>query len=157
MRGHEISAACAGSVRSMSEEELGLKLLQPKETRFPDSPDAAILETFPNRHPHRNYRVTFDCPEFTSVCPITGQPDFARIEIAYVPDQKCIESKSLKFYLFSFRNTGMFHEEITNRILDDVVSACAPRWARVRGIMNPRGGIAIDVTAEYNEANRPTL
>jgi 7-cyano-7-deazaguanine reductase len=91
------------------------------------------------------------------VCPITGQPDFARIEIAYVPDQKCIESKSLKFYLFSFRNTGMFHEEITNRILDDVVSACAPRWARVRGIMNPRGGIAIDVTAEYNEANRPTL
>ncbi len=127
-----------------------LSLLGRGETDYPDSPDKACLETFDNRYPNREYVVEFDCPEFTSVCPVTGQPDFARIVITYIPHGLCLESKSLKLYLGSFRNTGMFHEEITNRILDDFVKACQPRWARVRGTMNPRGGISIDVTAEYS-------
>ena len=104
---------------------------------------------FPYKYRSRDYVIRFDCPEFTSLCPVTGQPDFAKIEIAYIPDAKCLESKSLKFIRGLFRNTGMFHEEITNRILDDVVAACEPRWARVRGKIDPRGGIAIDITAEY--------
>jgi 7-cyano-7-deazaguanine reductase len=128
----------------------GLTILTRRgKTDYPDSPEKAKIETFANKYPTRDYVVEFDCPEFTSMCPITGQPDFARIHITYVPDLTCIESKSLKLYLFSFRNMGMFHEEITNRILDDLVAACQPRWAQVSGIMNPRGGISIDVTAQY--------
>ncbi len=127
----------------------GLTLLKRSRTRIPPSPDDARLESFPNKYPNREYNIEFDCPEFTSLCPVTGQPDFARIKIIYIPDEKCLESKSLKLYLGSFRNIGMFHEEITNRILDDLVAACGPRWARVTGMMNPRGGIAISVTAEY--------
>jgi len=134
----------------MSQRDLKeLSLLRRSRTRIPDSPEQAKLESFRNKYPSRDYTVEFDCPEFTSLCPVTGQPDFARILITYIPDQKCLESKSLKLYLGSFRNTGMFHEEITNRILEDLVAACEPRWARVKGIMNPRGGIAIEVTAEY--------
>lgn len=129
-----------------------LTLLKPGGSTYPDSPEKAGLECFPNRYAHRDYRIEFDCPEFTSVCPITGQPDFAKIRITYIPDEKCVESKSLKLYLASFRNVGMFHEEITNRILDDVVATCRPRWARVRGLMNPRGGIAIEVVAEFCQA-----
>ncbi len=135
----------------------GLTLLKKSTTSYPDSPEKARLETFPNRYPARDYTVEFDCPEFTSVCPITGQPDFARITIVYVPDRKCIESKSLKLYLGSFRNAGMFHEEITNRILDDLVAACKPRAARVKGTMNARGGISIIVTAEYEAEGRASL
>lgn len=136
----------------MSEDRFeALTLLKKGATAYPANPDEARLETFPNRYASRNYTIEFDCPEFTSLCPVTGQPDFARIVITYVPDAKCIESKSLKLYLGSFRNTGMFHEEITNRILNDLVAACRPRWARVRGAMNPRGGIAIVVTAEHVE------
>jgi len=126
-----------------------LTLLSRGHSDYPDSPEKARLETFANKYPSRDYTVEFDCPEFTSVCPVTGQPDFARIIIRYVPDMKCVESKSLKLYLVSFRNTGMFHEEITNRILDDLVAVCEPRWVRVRGMMNPRGGISIDVAAQY--------
>ncbi|MEW6111578.1 MAG: preQ(1) synthase [Thermodesulfobacteriota bacterium] len=134
----------------MSDKEIpGITLLKRSKTVYPDSPEKAVLETFPNKYTARDYVVEFHCPEFTSVCPITGQPDFARITITYVPDQKCLESKSLKLYLFSFRNTGMFHEEITNRILDDLVKTCDPKWARVLGRMNPRGGISIDVIAEH--------
>ncbi|MBM3298848.1 MAG: NADPH-dependent 7-cyano-7-deazaguanine reductase QueF [Deltaproteobacteria bacterium] len=134
----------------MSQDDLkGLTLLGRGMTRLPKGPDDAKLESFPNRFPHRDYTIQFNCPEFTSVCPVTGQPDFAKIIITYIPHLRCLESKSLKFYLGSFRNVGMFHEEITNRILDDLIAACDPRWARVRGIMNPRGGISIDVTAEY--------
>lgn len=129
-----------------------LTLLKSGSTAYPSDPDRARLESFPNKYRLRDYIIEFDCPEFTSLCPVTGQPDFARILITYVPDEKCVESKSLKLYLGSFRNTGMFHEEITNRILDDVVAACRPRWARVRGTMNPRGGISIEVTAEYGDA-----
>jgi len=127
----------------------GITLLKRSTTVYPDTPEKAVLETFPNKYTARDYVVEFHCPEFTSVCPITGQPDFARITITYAPDRKCLESKSLKLYLFSFRNTGMFHEEITNRILDDLVKACEPKWARVLGRMNPRGGISIDVIAEH--------
>lgn len=128
-----------------------LTLLRRSQTSYAESPDRAKLESFPNRYPNRDYLIEFDCPEFTSLCPVTGQPDFARIIITYIPDIRCLESKSLKLYLFSFRNNGMFHEEITNRILEDMVSACQPRWARVRGTMNPRGGISIDVVAEYSK------
>jgi 7-cyano-7-deazaguanine reductase len=142
-----------------TEDYQELTLLKQSRGPRPDSPDDAGLESFPNKYPSRDYYVVFDCPEFTSLCPITGQPDFARITITYIPHLKCLESKSLKFYLFSFRNVGMFHEEITNRILDDLVKACQPRWARVRGAMNSRGGISIDVTAEYSmpEFQRPEI
>jgi len=126
-----------------------LTLLKRSQTVIPDNPDEARLESFPNKYPTRDYYIEFDCPEFTSLCPVTGQPDFARIRIVYIPDRKCLESKSLKLYLGSFRAVGMFHEEITNRVLDDLVAECEPRWAKVIGIMNPRGGIAITVTAEY--------
>jgi len=126
-----------------------LTLLRSGTTSYARNPGETNLESFRNKYPHRDYVVEFDCPEFTSLCPVTGQPDFARIRITYVPDEQCLESKSLKLYLFAFRNVGMFHEEITNRILEDVVAACQPRWARVQGLMNRRGGISIDVTAEY--------
>ncbi len=127
----------------------GLTILRASETRYPSSPDEARLECFDNRYPHRDYWVTFDCPEFTSRCPITNQPDFGKITIRYIPDRKCIESKSLKLYLFSFRNYNTFHEEVVNRILDDVVAACQPRRVIVIGDFNPRGGISIKVEAEY--------
>jgi 7-cyano-7-deazaguanine reductase len=97
----------------------------------------------------REYEITFDCPEFTALCPITGQPDFGRIEIRYVPDRECLESKSLKLYLFAFRNQGTFHEAVVNRILDDVVKAIRPRKAVVLGDFNARGGIALRVEATF--------
>lgn len=118
-----------------------------KTTVYPDHPDKAVLDTFENPAPGRNYTISFDCPEFTTLCPITGQPDFARIEINYVPGPRCIESKALKLYLFSFRNIGSFHEAVTNRILDDLSKACDPQWMEVIGHFNARGGIAIRVQA----------
>jgi 7-cyano-7-deazaguanine reductase len=126
-----------------------LHILKRGATAYPDGPEQARLESFPNKYRSRDYLIEFECPEFTSLCPVTGQPDFARITITYIPDRTCVESKSLKLYLFSFRNMGMFHEEITNKILEDFVAACTPRWARVVGRMNPRGGISIEVTADY--------
>jgi len=140
-----------------SDEFNDLTILKSSKQAYPSNPDQSRLEIFPNRYPSRDYIIRFDCPEFTSLCPITSQPDFARLTITYVPDLKCIESKSLKLYLFSYRNTGMFHEEITNRVLDDVVEVCSPRWARVMGAMNPRGGIGIKVIAEFSqpEFNKP--
>lgn len=109
------------------------------------------LETFPNRHPERDYTVSLETDEFTCVCPVTGQPDFASLTIEYVPDRKIVESKSLKLYLESFRNEGVFHEHVTNTILDDLVKALAPRWCVVRGEFAARGGIAITVEAEYQK------
>ena len=126
----------------------GLTLLG-SSTRYHDSPDKAKLETFKNSCADRDYWIHFECPEFTALCPITRQPDFGTITIEYIPDQQCLESKSLKLYLFSFRNYGAFHEEAVNRILDDIVKVCKPRKARVIGNFNPRGGIAITVTAEH--------
>ncbi len=107
------------------------------------------LETFANPRPERDYEINLECPEFTCVCPRTGQPDFATIRIQYVPDSLCIELKSLKLYLWSFRNEGAFHEDVTNRILDDLVQACHPRSMSVVGDFNVRGGIHTVVTATY--------
>ena len=106
------------------------------------------LETFPNHH-SRNYTVTLSTDEFTCVCPKTGQPDFAGITIQYIPDKKIVESKSLKLYLWSFRNEGVFHEHVTNVILEDLVAALEPRWCKVIAEFAVRGGIAIKVDAEY--------
>jgi 7-cyano-7-deazaguanine reductase len=125
----------------------GLTLLGAGATEYPTHPDRARLETFPNPHPGRHYTVTFDCPEFTSVCPLTKQPDFAHIVITYHPGERCLESKSLKLYLGAFRNTGMFHEGIVNRIAADIEKALWPDALRVEGKMNARGGISINVMA----------
>ena len=107
------------------------------------------LETFPNPTPGRDYTIEFTCPEFTCLCPRTGQPDFATFRIRYVPDRLCVELKSLKLYLWSFREEGHFHEAVTNRILDDLVAALAPRRMRVEGDFAVRGGIHTVVTAEH--------
>jgi 7-cyano-7-deazaguanine reductase len=109
------------------------------------------LETFPNHHPGRNYIITLQTEEFTCVCPMTGQPDYAKIKIQYIPDKKIIESKSVKLYLWSFRNEGVFHEHVTNVILDDLVSALKPRWCKVSAEFSVRGGIGITVEAEYKK------
>lgn len=126
-----------------------LTLLRRSRTPVAASPSQARLEAFPNPRPQRDYWITFHCPEFTALCPVTGQPDFGRITIRYVPDQVCLESKSLKLYLLAYRNTGTFHEAAVNRILDDLVTAIRPRRAIVIGEFNPRGGISITVEAAY--------
>jgi 7-cyano-7-deazaguanine reductase len=108
------------------------------------------LDTFPNPAPVRDYEIAFDCPEFTCLCPLTGQPDFARFRIRYVPDRLCIELKSLKLYLWSFRDEGAFHEAVTNRILEDLVKACRPRHLVVEGDWFVRGGIGTKVTVEHH-------
>lgn len=110
---------------------------------------APALETFPNPRPERDYEIAIACPEFTSMCPKTGLPDFGTIRIRYVPDGACIELKSLKYYLLGFRNQGIFYEAATNRILDDLVAACRPRRMTVVGDFTARGGITTTVTAEY--------
>lgn len=107
------------------------------------------LETFPNPNPERDYEIRFDCPEFTCLCPKTGQPDFAVIHVDYVPDTLCVELKSWKLYLWSYRNEGAFHEAVTNQILDDLVAATHPRRARVTGVFNVRGGITTTVVATH--------
>jgi 7-cyano-7-deazaguanine reductase len=107
------------------------------------------LETFPNRHPQRAYLVDLETDEFTCVCPATGQPDFATIRVEYVPAERILESKSFKLYLWSFRNEGVFHEHVTNRILDDLVAALEPAWCRVVGAFHVRGGIRITVEASH--------
>ena len=111
------------------------------------------LETFSNPHPERDYTVRMTIPEFTCVCPKTGQPDFATFELEYVPDQTCIELKALKLYMWSFREEGHFHEAITNHILNDLVQACSPRFMRLTGRFNVRGGIYTSIIAEHHQAN----
>src|SRR5215211_267593 len=125
------------------------KLLGHSDVKLPSSPAEARLETFPNPAPRRDYRIHFETDDFTSVCPVTGQPDFARIDIDYVPDRLCVESKSLKFYLASYRNERAFNEAVTNRILNDFVKASAPREATVTAQFSARGGIALTVRAEH--------
>jgi 7-cyano-7-deazaguanine reductase len=110
---------------------------------------SATLETFPNPRPERQYEIAIACPEFTSMCPKTGLPDFGTITIRYVPDATCLELKALKYYLLAFRNQGIFYEAVTNRILDDLVAACRPRRMTVVGDFTARGGITTTVTAEY--------
>ena len=112
------------------------------------------LEVFPNPNPNRDYTILHACPEFTSVCPITGLPDFATIKIEYVPDALCVELKSLKYYLYSFRQQGIFYEAVTNKILDDLVEACRPRRITVTGEFAVRGGISSTVTASF-DSRRP--
>lgn len=112
------------------------------------------LETFPNEYAGREYEVEITCPEFTAVCPRTGQPDFATIRIKYVPDQKIVELKSLKLYFFAYRNRGIYHEHVTNKILDDFVAACDPIRCEVTGDFNVRGGIKTVVTARYERSPR---
>ena len=125
-----------------------LTLLGKSEAGLPSSPAEAKLETFPNPA-KRNYRIRFETADFTSLCPVTGQMDFAQIAIEYIPAKLCVESKSLKFYLASFRNERAFNEAVTNRILDDFVNACSPREASVTAEFSARGGIALTVRAEY--------
>ncbi|MBI1945189.1 MAG: NADPH-dependent 7-cyano-7-deazaguanine reductase QueF [Deltaproteobacteria bacterium] len=112
-----------------------------------------LLERFDNPESARDYEIVFDCPEFTCLCPLTGQPDFARIQIRYVPDRFCVESKSLKQYLWSYRNEGAFHEKVTNQIADDLVAAIGPRRLVVQGTFNVRGGIGATVTVTHDAAS----
>lgn len=123
------------------------------ESQLPKSPDEAVLETFPNKFAGREYTIDLNCPEFSSLCPVTGQPDTARIRITYVPADVCLETKSAKFYLASFRNQPAFNEEIVNRILDDLVAAVKPKRMTVVGEFSPRGGISLTASASYPEGD----
>jgi 7-cyano-7-deazaguanine reductase len=120
------------------------------DTEYHYTVNSECLETFTNPHQDRDYTVTFVTSEVTSLCPITGQPDFYQITITYSPNRHCLESKSLKLYLFSFRQSGMFAEAMANRILDDLVKACRPHWLQVESVMNPRGGIGLTVRVEFS-------
>lgn len=132
----------------MSRENEGLKNLGKKtEYNFNYTPE--ILEKFNNKHVENDYFIKFNCPEFTSLCPITGQPDFATIYISYIPDKYCVESKSLKLYLFSFRNHGDFHEDCVNKIMKDLIELMDPKYIEVWGKFTPRGGISIDPYTNY--------
>jgi len=132
-----------------------LTLLGRSETTLPDSPSPDILEAFPNPKPGRRYTIQLDCPEFSSLCPVTGQPDAARIEIRYVPDERIIETKSLKFYLASYRNHAGFNEAIANAILDDFVAVSAPHEMHVLARFAPRGGIQLTVEAHHPSPEEP--
>lgn len=122
-----------------------------KETIYTFSYDPNVLESVPNPHPQRDYFIKFNCPEFTSLCPITGQPDFATIYISYIADKLIVESKSLKLYLFSFRNHGGFHEDCVNKIADDLIKLLSPRYLEVWGKFTPRGGLSIDPYVNYGK------
>ena len=131
-----------------SRKEEGLQSLGHK-TEYKQNYDPSVLETFENKHQENDYWVRFNCPEFTSLCPITGQPDFAEIRISYIPDVRMVESKSLKLYLFSFRSEGAFHEDCVNIIMKDLIKLMNPRYIEVTGIFTPRGGISIYPYANY--------
>ncbi len=132
----------------MTRETEGLKSLG-KKTEYRRDYAPEVLETFSNKHPENDYWVKFNCPEFTSLCPITGQPDFAEIVIRYIPAEKMVESKSLKLYLFSFRNHGDFHEDCVNIIMKDLKKLMEPKYIEVVGLFTPRGGISIHPFANY--------
>lgn len=134
------------------EEVKDLLLLGNQQVLYSSNYNPDILETFDNKHPNHDYFVKFNCPEFTSLCPITGQPDFATITISYVPDIKMVESKSLKLYLFSFRNHGDFHEDCINIIMEDLIKVMNPKYIEVWGKFTPRGGISIDPYCNYGKA-----
>lgn len=133
----------------------GLKQLGQTGADYPQRVTPGLIEVFPNKFPDREYVVRFETQEFTSLCPKTGQPDFGRILISYAPRKNCVESKSLKLYLFSYRSEPSFMETLTNRILDDLFTACQPRWMTVRGEFTPRGGIGITVEATRSEDDVP--
>lgn len=121
----------------------GVSLLGNQGVKYPVDYDPSLLETFENKHPENEYVVTFDCPEFTTLCPKTGQPDFGHIYISYIPRTRMVESKSLKLYLFSFRNHGDFHEDCVNIIMKDLARLMDPKYIEVKGVFMPRGGISI--------------
>ena len=128
-----------------------ITLLGEKKVKYHYDYCPEILETFENRHPDNDYWVKFNCPEFTALCPITGQPDFATIYISYIPDHKMVESKSLKLYLVSFRSHGDFHEDVVNVIMKDLIKLMEPKYIEVTGIFTPRGGISIYPYANYGK------
>ena len=130
-------------------ENENLTLLGNQQVAYEKDYNPGVLETFINKHPDHDYFVKFNCPEFTSLCPITGQPDFATITISYVSDEKMVESKSLKLYLFSFRNHGDFHEDCVNKIMEDLIALMDPKYIEVWGKFLPRGGISIDPYCNY--------
>ena len=130
-------------------EDESITLLGNNNVSYPTDYAPEMLETFENKHPGNDYFVKFNCPEFTSLCPITGQPDFATIYISYVPNVRMVESKSLKLYLFSFRNHGDFHEDCVNKIMKDLIRLMDPKYIEVTGIFTPRGGISIYPYANY--------
>lgn len=134
-----------------------LTLLGNKKTVYKSDYAPEVLETFPNKHPQNDYLVTFNCPEFTTLCPLTGQPDFAKLVINYIPNIKMVESKSLKLYLFSFRNHGDFHEDVVNIIKNDLVKLMEPRYLEVIGIFTPRGGISIYPFANYADEDHQDI
>ena len=137
---------------SRNNDELqGVTLLGAAGTKYADTYSPQVLETFKNKHPENEYLVTLNCPEFTSLCPKTGQPDFAKIVIQYIPREDMVESKSLKLYLFSFRNQGDFHEDWVNIIMKDLIRLMNPRYIEVKGIFTPRGGISIYPFANYGD------
>ncbi len=141
-----------------NEQELeGVTLLGNQGTTYPTDYAPGLLETFENKHPENEYVVTFDCPEFTTLCPKTGQPDFGRIIISYIPRQRMVESKSLKLYLFSFRNHGDFHEDCVNIIMKDLWRLMDPKYIEVRGIFMPRGGISIHPFANMADPDHQAL
>lgn len=135
------------------EEVQDITLLGQKNVKYDFDYRPDVLETFDNKHPDHDYWVKFNCPEFTTLCPITGQPDFGTIYISYVPDIKMIESKSLKLYLFSFRNHGDFHEDVVNIIMKDLIKLMNPKYIEVWGKFLPRGGISIDPYTNYGRPN----
>ena len=143
------------SPKPLSDTEGLTKLGSREPFRF-DSPDASILEAFPNRYPDRDYVITFEHPEFTSLCPMTGQPDFGVIRVRYVPGERCVESKSFKLYMGAFRNEGSFMESLTNKIADDLIGVLRPRRMTVEGVFNVRGGTAITVRVEHVDASLGT-
>ena len=130
----------------------GISLLGNQKTVYETDYAPGLLESFDNKHPDHDYFVKFNCPEFTSLCPMTGQPDFATIYISYVPDRKLVESKSLKLYLFSFRNHGDFHEDVVNIIMKDLKNLLDPKYIEVWGKFLPRGGLSIDPYTNYGKA-----
>lgn len=132
-------------------EKENLTLLGSNGTTYRTDYAPEVLESFSNKHPEHDYFVKFNCPEFTSLCPITGQPDFATIYISYVPDQKLVESKSLKLYLFSFRDHGDFHEDVVNTIMKDLIKFLDPKYIEVWGKFLPRGGLSIDPYCNYGK------
>ena len=136
-------------------EREDLTKLGSKKTEYSTDYDPGLLESFSNKHPDRDYFVKFNCPEFTTLCPITGQPDFATITISYVPDEKLVESKSLKLYLFSFREHGDFHEDVVNIIMEDLIKLLDPKYIEVWGRFLPRGGISIDPYCNYGKTGTP--
>ena len=135
--------------RRTAEERGGISLLGNNKTNYPTDYAPEVLEVFPNKHTENDYFVKFNCPEFTSLCPITGQPDFAAIYISYIPDKLMVESKSLKLYLFSFRNHGDFHEDCVNIIMKDLIRLMQPKYIEVWGKFLPRGGLSIDPYCNY--------